>query len=509
LSENREQFVDTEFQAPEGPIESAVARIQAVVLGVDRVGRTDSFYDFGGTSLQAIRICARIERETGRRALPAWLFDTDVLADFAGRLEEREPAAPEPAPPTVAEAGGLSDGQVAMWLDGLVRPGHALGNVVVLAYRLTPAPPEQALLDALPAFTGRHDALVTAVRADDDGMPQPVKLGVADALVIDRYRAEGVSLQARAERLAQQVDIESGPLVAARIDQVPGGCELLLAFHHACFDGHSEALLSAELSALSRAESLPPAAPFAGLAAAPSRPPDTDLADWGHRLAATQDVSWPAPSPGNPPGNPPGSPSGAIRFEVPADVAAGLAKQARTAGLTPFVLVLRAVGRAVRDASATASFCVGVPVSTRDSESDATVGNFVRQVVVPVGPVELDGPVSAIAASWERARALAGVGVSELARLAGRGASERSRLFQVQFAWQNQPAAVWSIPSVTVTDLPVNPLVPQFDLTVELRPMPAGTVSGLIEYDQETVAEPAAALIAGRIRSWFDEGAIA
>lgn len=79
-------MVDTAFEAPDGDFESAIADILADILGIDRIGRGDSFYDFGGTSLQAIRICARIERELGRRALPIWLFENDVLADFAERV---------------------------------------------------------------------------------------------------------------------------------------------------------------------------------------------------------------------------------------------------------------------------------------------------------------------------------------------------------------------------------------------------------------------------------------
>lgn len=88
MADSREQYVDAEYEAPSGKLETMIAAIQAEVFGVDRVGRLDSFYDFGGTSLQAIRICARIERETGRQALPAWLFETDVLAEFAGRLSQ-------------------------------------------------------------------------------------------------------------------------------------------------------------------------------------------------------------------------------------------------------------------------------------------------------------------------------------------------------------------------------------------------------------------------------------
>lgn len=87
MSECREQFVDHAFDEPAGDTEAAVSRILADVLGVDRLGRSDSFYDFGGTSLQAIRICARIEAEIGCPAEPVWLFTNDVVSDFAAKLE--------------------------------------------------------------------------------------------------------------------------------------------------------------------------------------------------------------------------------------------------------------------------------------------------------------------------------------------------------------------------------------------------------------------------------------
>jgi len=87
MTEVRESFIDDEFEPPIGDLEVSVARIEAEVLGVDRLGRRDSFYDFGGTSLQAIRICARIEKETGYQALPVLIFTNDVLADFVEQLE--------------------------------------------------------------------------------------------------------------------------------------------------------------------------------------------------------------------------------------------------------------------------------------------------------------------------------------------------------------------------------------------------------------------------------------
>ncbi|MFE3252942.1 acyl carrier protein [Streptomyces sp. NPDC059209] len=64
----------------------SVARIMAEVLGADELKPSDSFYDFGGTSLQAVRICTRVKRELGIRVSPDTVFDSDTVADFAAAV---------------------------------------------------------------------------------------------------------------------------------------------------------------------------------------------------------------------------------------------------------------------------------------------------------------------------------------------------------------------------------------------------------------------------------------
>jgi len=48
------------FVEPEGPVEKEVASIWAEVLGVQRIGATDNFFDLGGDSLRATQIISRI-----------------------------------------------------------------------------------------------------------------------------------------------------------------------------------------------------------------------------------------------------------------------------------------------------------------------------------------------------------------------------------------------------------------------------------------------------------------
>lgn len=84
--QRREDFSEHPYEAPRGAAETAVAQVLAEVLEVDRVGRFDSFTDFAGTSLHAVRACAQIADRLGVPVSPAALFDADDLADFVGRL---------------------------------------------------------------------------------------------------------------------------------------------------------------------------------------------------------------------------------------------------------------------------------------------------------------------------------------------------------------------------------------------------------------------------------------
>jgi acyl carrier protein len=70
-----------------GWLETSVAQIGAQVLQVDRMSRSDSFFDFDATSMDALKICARIEAEAGYQVPPFWVFETDVLADLVSRIE--------------------------------------------------------------------------------------------------------------------------------------------------------------------------------------------------------------------------------------------------------------------------------------------------------------------------------------------------------------------------------------------------------------------------------------
>lgn len=75
-------------RAPRTPREETLTRLFAEVLGVDRVGAEDGFFDLGGNSLLAARLVARIRATLGVELPIGALFQASSPAALATRLHE-------------------------------------------------------------------------------------------------------------------------------------------------------------------------------------------------------------------------------------------------------------------------------------------------------------------------------------------------------------------------------------------------------------------------------------
>jgi acyl carrier protein len=81
---------EVEFVAPRTPIEAALAEIWAQLLGVDRIGVNDSFFDLGGHSLLATQLVSQV-RETFSVELPLRrLFETPTVAALADAVSQSQ-----------------------------------------------------------------------------------------------------------------------------------------------------------------------------------------------------------------------------------------------------------------------------------------------------------------------------------------------------------------------------------------------------------------------------------
>ena len=82
------------YVAPGSPTEQKVARIWAELLGIDKVGIQDNFFDLGGHSLLAIQVVTRIKAELNAEVAMATLFEGPTVESLS-RLIGREGNEPE------------------------------------------------------------------------------------------------------------------------------------------------------------------------------------------------------------------------------------------------------------------------------------------------------------------------------------------------------------------------------------------------------------------------------
>jgi amino acid adenylation domain-containing protein/non-ribosomal peptide synthase protein (TIGR01720 family) len=405
-------------------VEQILARIWCAVLGIDRVGIHDKYFELGGDSILSIQIMSRAAQE-GLRFQLRDLFQYQTIAELA-QVVTLDAAAPGAAD----EPGEVPLTAAQRWLlsHDLRAPHHFNQSVLVeLAQPVQPAALELAL-----AALGRHHRVFglryhrTAAGWRQELAPaQPIPLAIVDLAGVLTSTAAADRERVRADRVAAanaELDLGAAPLARAVLFRGDGPDRLLLVVHHLVVDGVSWRVLLADLQLAyeqARAGGTPalPEVPvsFVAWARAEMARADEaarDLDRWTVHLRPPV-LSLPAPAVRQPDRSE-GAARTVRRQLGPDDTAALLGPGLATYRMKVDEVLLAALASAVRRRWGGGRLRVDLERHGRDADVDLsrTVGWFTRfvPVLVDLGAVGADDIGGELVATKECVRAVPGDG---------------------------------------------------------------------------------------------------
>ncbi|OBG82484.1 hypothetical protein A5699_00340 [Mycobacterium sp. E802] len=529
------EYAGEGYRAPTTPVEEVLAGIYAQVLGVDRIGIDDSFFDRGGDSLTAMRLIASVNAALDTDVAVRTLFDAPTVAQLAPRIGAGSGGLPALTAQQRPAVVPLSYAQNRMWFVNRIEGEVATYNMPT-AYRISGKLDVEALQAALADVVGRHESLRTLFPAVG-GVPRQVVVPAAEAdfgwQIIDAgpWSVAQVADAVGAE-VGHNFDLASEIPLRAKLFRVAEGEHVLVAVvHHIAADGWSIGPLVRDLGMAYTARCAGQAPDWAPLPvqyvdytlwqrehlgdlADTESPIAAQVAYWEQELAGLPErLELPTDRPYPPVADYRGA---SVAVDWPAELQQQVARVAREHNATSFMVVQAALTALLSTLTASSDVAVGFPIAgRRDPALDELVGFFVNTLVLRVDTA--GNPSVAELLEQVRSRSLAAYENQDVPfevlveRINPTRSLTHHPLIQAIFGWQNfpgldnDPATQLSLGDVQAAPLAADTYSARMDLVFFLREhwsedgAPAG-IWGTVEFRTDVFDTASIEILVDRLR---------
>ncbi|MCV7251749.1 non-ribosomal peptide synthase/polyketide synthase [Mycobacterium hackensackense] len=383
---------------PQTATEETLCALYAEVLGLDRVGADDDFFDLGGHSLVSIRLINRVRAALGVEMSLRDVFDAPTVAELAAHLDGRPRVIPRPdltAMPRPERIPASPAQQRLLVLDrlgGISEKGSVAYNYP-LVFRVQGELRLDALDDALADVLARHESLRTVFTEHDGRYFQHI-LAAGTRAPLEVIDCAATAIDGRiAAAVARPFDLSAEiPLRVTVLRTGPQDHTVVVLLHHIATDEWSDGPFIADLNRAYAARRGDAPAPLPDL---PVQYADYTL--WQRELlelvGPRQREFWRATLSGAPdeltlptdrprPVHPSGA-GGVTYYDIPAETAAALRNLAARYQVSPLMVLHAGVAALLHRLGAGDDIVVGTPVAGRDEAAlNEVIGFFVNTLVL-------------------------------------------------------------------------------------------------------------------------------
>ncbi|WP_327381583.1 non-ribosomal peptide synthetase [Streptomyces sp. NBC_01207] len=514
-----------QYVAPRDHVETTVAGIWSQILGVDRVGIHDNFFDLGGHSLLATRTVSLMRQELGREVTVRDLFTSPTVEQLAEVINGAVSATDsvELVPVPRAEGGlPLSFAQQRLWfLEQLGLDG--LDLTVPAMLRVRGGLDVEALETAFSGLVTRHEVLRTRFVIGAQGEPVqvidepgPVRIPLIDLSgVHDRASRETQARETADTEAVRPFDLTTDALLRVSLIQISDEDHIMvLAMHHIVSDGWSIGILTRELgelyaAAVQNRDAKLPELPlqYADYAIWQRQWLQGDILErqlgyWRNQLTGLEPLELPTdhPRPAERTGN-----GTSLQFDISPETTAGLRTLAADTGTSLYMVLLAAFNILLGTYARRDDIAVGTPIAGRNrAEIEGLIGFFVNTLVIRSDLST--NPTFQDFLTQIKDTTLAAYDQQDLPfeRLVEELHPERdlsrTPLFQVMFILQNAAEEAWQFADLDIDTHPNPSKVAQFDLTLSLQETSEG-LKGLLLYSTDLFEAPTMQRLAGHFEN--------
>jgi hypothetical protein len=493
------------YRPPQSAVEEVLAGIYAEVLGLERVGVDESFFDLGGDSISSMQVVSRA-RAAGVMCRARDVFVEQTVAGLAraadgegGRVDDSAGAVLTTSLTQsqldelhqryeVADVLPLTPLQKGLLFEaGTAEVSSDGAYAVQLDIGLTGPLDTHRLREAVQATVARHPNLVARFH---DELDQPVQVIPADPVVPWRWVEldPGVNVDEQIQRVraaerAAISDPTNGSVFRAALVRTAEDRHLfVLTNHHIVIDGWSKAILLQEIFASYHGQPLAAPAPYRGFVSwLASRDTEAARAAWGDVLAGFE-----TPTLVGPPDRVGTGPRGAELVHVAAETTRALSELARSCHTTVNIVLQAAWVQLLCSVTGRNDVAFGTVVSGRPPElpgAESMVGLMINTV-----PVRADvGEATTIADLLEQLQSNHNLtldhdhlALNEIHRITG-----HDQLFDTFFAYENYPIDTGALngdAELAITDVASREYT-HYPIAVEA--LPGEELTLRIEYDTD------------------------